>query len=159
VKAFASAQELYLTLSEPELFLARSRHLARIEEYQRIALAHRALAAIRLSRDDAAGAIRHRKSVITIQSRIMHMMVYLATDRPKPIPDDLSKKDEDDNPFTVAPAPADKTGKDELSKDAVMAKKTDVHPFDNKFLCGIQWKGAEVSHLFTYTIRDWNSRA
>jgi hypothetical protein len=149
LKAFASAEEIYLTLTPPELFLARARQLSKIDEFQRIGLAHRALAAIRLSKDDAAGAIRHRKSVIVVLSRAMNMLVFMATDRPKPGTAASSSTDNvDDNPFTVAPPPANKTGKDELSKDAVMASKTAVHPFDDKYLCGIHWKHAEVSHVF-----------
>jgi hypothetical protein len=143
LKAYASAEEVFLTLTPPTRTLYRDRVTQKSADFERIALAHRALATIRLSQDDAAGAIRHRKAVVLLISRAVANLASLGTAKPKL---DDTKKEGDDNPFAVAPSPPEKTGSNEPSKDATMAaKSTSTHPLTGKYTSGMHWKGAEVS--------------
>jgi len=143
LKAYSAAEEIFLTLTPTVQALFRDRIAQKIAEFDRLALAHRTLATICLQRDDAAGAIRHRKAVVSMVTKGINNMISLAVEKPKL---DKPKKDGDDNPFAIATPPPEKTGANEPSKDAtVAAKSTSIHPFMNKYTSGMHWKGAEVS--------------
>jgi hypothetical protein len=132
---------VFLTLTPTNLGTYRDRLAEKNAGLHRLALAHRALATIRLSQDDAAGAIRHRKAIVLLLSSSITSTAAIAMNKPN-----LETKKEDENPFTVAPPPPEKTGANEPSKEAtIAAKSTSVHPFTNKYTAGIHWKGAEVS--------------
>jgi hypothetical protein len=111
-------------------------------EAARLADAYRALAAIRAIKDDAAGSLSCLKTSVLLNARVVARLAILATDRPQDQPRAETK---DENPFVVPTPPPEKTGHDQPSKDAVVAAKSSVHAFTNKYTFGIQWRAAEVS--------------
>lgn len=155
--------------------LPRDRRMHYCARLERLSLAHRALAAIRMAEDNAAGAIKHMKSVVGLRSRIVASVAQLALDRPKaPEEGDDEKSKEStsqqlaestgekkgagaadpSSPFVVAPLPPDKTGANEPSKDDQAAAKTrsSTPPMANKYLHGVQWTSADV-RLATSSLR------
>lgn len=145
----------------------KNRRLHYCARLERLSLAHRALAAIRMAEDNAAEAIKHMKSVVGLRARIVSTMAQLALDRPKALEEGDDKPMEatsqqlaestggqkgaaaadPSSPFVVAPLPPDKTGANEPSKDEQAAAKTHstTPPMANKYLHGIQWTSADVS--------------
>jgi hypothetical protein len=47
----------------------------------------------------------------------------------------------------VAPAPLEKTGASQPSKDEVIASKRNVQTYEDKYTFGIQWRNAEVGYI------------
>lgn len=164
VAAYHQAEHFHsLEEDTPPPPLVRDRRIRYCARTERLGLAHRALAAIRMAEDNAAEAIRHMKSIVALRSRVVVTLAALALDRPivsgsggedgtaEPVVDvaagtaESTKKDEG-SPFVVPPLPADQTGANEPSKDAQLATKNNKSspPMANKYLHGIQWTCTEV---------------
>lgn len=93
------------------------------------------------------------KKLVKLNGWAVSDLALLATDRPKADPQSTDHaaadagKSDSDNPFVVAPAPPDKTGANQPTKDEVIASKRTVQPYENKYTFGIQWRNAEVGHI------------
>lgn len=165
---YAGGERFHLLVEEtPANALSKDRRMHYCARLERLSLAHRAVAAIRMAQDNAAEAIRHMKSVVGLRSQVVHTMAFFSLDRPSPqVSTDPNVKEtpklasespnggqdvgtmDKSSPFVVAPLPPDQTGANEPSKDAQAASKASIPPMANKYLHGAQWSCAEVCLLF-----------